>query len=259
MMLTTLMYHDVVNYGCEYTSGFLGKAADIYKITSSQFREQIEGIHALNCYAYEVKRPSDMVNFTFDDGGVSSLHVADMLESYGFRGLFFIPTKFIGKRNFMNAEEIRDLYKRGHQIGSHSYSHPLRMSSCSVHEIAGEWRTSIADLEDVLGANVISASVPGGYYSRIVAEEAAKAGIIVLFTSEPTRRVNVIDSCVVIGRLAVRRDDSFKKVMSMARGDPDTLLLQSIAWKAKKVVKAIGGEHWFQLRRFLVGDFSREV
>ena len=258
-MFISLMYHDVVDEVCEHMSGFLGKAADMYKVSCSQFRKQLDAIHSINCQAYDMHRPLDMVNFTFDDGGISSLRAADMLEGYGLHGAFFIPTKFIGKKGFMTSDNIRDLYKRGHQVGSHSYSHPLRMSACPIHEIAGEWRTSVTDLEDVLGACVISASVPGGYYSKIVAEEAAKAGIIVLFTSEPTKCINFVDSCVVIGRFAVRRDDSFEKVMSMARGDPDTLFLQSVAWKAKKVVKAIGGAHWFKLRRFLVGDFSREV
>ena len=52
-----------------------------------------------------------------------------------------------------------------------------------------EWSESRQRLEDMLGHAVTVGSVPGGYFSRAVAEAAAEAGLQVLFTSEPTTRI----------------------------------------------------------------------
>ena len=92
---------------------------------------------------------------SFDDGLYSNYTVAaPILERYGFRGMFFVPTALIGaadddnidaqhspadhdiyprgasmgsRRWFMNWGELRDLKNRGHGIGVHSRNH-VRLS-----------------------------------------------------------------------------------------------------------------------------------
>ena len=123
---------------------------------------------------------------TFDDGGVSAYtEIADRLEEKNWRGHFLIATGFISRRGFLSSEQIRELRRRGHVIGTHSDSHPLRMAACSWEQLVREWSTSVAKLSDILGEQIEIASVPGGHYSRRVAEAAARAGIKALFTSEP--------------------------------------------------------------------------
>lgn len=116
--------------------------------------------------------------------------VGDLLENLG-RGHFFITAGQIGKHGFINAAQLRELHERGHVIGSHSYSHPTRMSLCDDEILADEWARSVEMLSELLGEKVDTASVPGGYYSRRVAEAAAAAGIRILFNSEPTTRITV--------------------------------------------------------------------
>ena len=75
---------------------------------------------------------------TFDDGGVSALQTtADLLEKYGWRGVFFVTTDRIGTPTFLNADHVRELHRRGHVIGSHSCSHPERMSCCGPEQTVG--------------------------------------------------------------------------------------------------------------------------
>ena len=73
---------------------------------------------------------------TFDDGGKSAVtRVAGLLEKYGWHGHFFVTAGQINRKGLLNTEQIRRLRREGHVIGSHSFSHPVRMSHCSKEEI----------------------------------------------------------------------------------------------------------------------------
>jgi len=99
---------------------------------------------------------------SFDDGLGSNYHIAaPLLEKYGFTGWFFIVPDFISCPEFkqeefarahyinyykqeaeqmplaMSWEEIIDLDKRGHVIGSHTKTH-LRMGEKSSKDKIGE-------------------------------------------------------------------------------------------------------------------------
>jgi peptidoglycan/xylan/chitin deacetylase (PgdA/CDA1 family) len=190
---------------------------------------------------------------TFDDGGRSAhALIADLLEQRGWRGHFFITTNHIGAPSFVTVEQIRDLDRRGHIVGSHSCSHPARMSACSAEEVLAEWQRSAAVLADVLGKAVPVASVPGGFYSRAVAHAAAQAGFRFLFTSEPTASWHRVDGCLVLGRYSIDRGTSATIAAALASGRCLPRWRQSLLWNVKKVAKAVGGRGYAGLRRWLL-------
>jgi hypothetical protein len=115
-----------------------------------------------------------------------------------------------------------------------------------------EWTKSVLILSDMLGEQVDVASVPGGYYSPVVARTASAAGIRTLFTSEPTARLHDVDGCLVIGRYSVLRGMSPFAVAAIASGRISPRLQQMILWNAKKTAKVIGGESYLKLRRFII-------
>ena len=100
------------------------------------------------------------------------------------RGYCFVTTSCIGQRGFLNPSQIRELAGRGHIIGSHSVSHPARFSLLTPDAMRAEWRDSRKALEDILGGRVVTASVPGGYFSQEVAQTAAECGFCGLITLE---------------------------------------------------------------------------
>src|SRR5262245_32110687 len=115
------------------------------------------------------------VFLTFDDGFLGMYtRVAGMLEENGWHGHFFIITDRIGAPGFLNESQIRELRQRGHVIGSHSHSHPERMSHLTATQMRIEWKESTTRLNNLLGEPVEVASVPNGYYSHTVAETAAE-------------------------------------------------------------------------------------
>src|SRR3954470_18219066 len=197
------MYHDLVADGDEDASGFPGKDAALYKISARAFAAHLdaigESLGALRVAAASAAGPGSPAApapplhpapvITFDDGGESAMVAADMLEQHGWIGRFFITTNYIGTRGFLSADEIRSLAARGHVIGAHSCSHPLRMAHCSWGQLVDEWLGSCSAISEIIGAGVTEASVPGGDFAPRVAKAAAQAGIVRLFTSEPTARV----------------------------------------------------------------------
>src|SRR5690242_4916168 len=228
MKAVTLLYHDVTQAGGAASSGFNSSDADIYKLDAADFERHLEAIAGTHNYpestVEELLRRAPVrdkipVLLTFDDGGASALTAADMLDRRGWKGHFFITTDFIGSPAFVTRADIRELHSRGHVVGSHSCSHPLRISYLPDNELRLEWQKSVDTLQEILGEKVESASVPGGFYSTRVVEFAARAGIRALFNSEPVVRVSRTSGCAVIGRFGLQRDSPPELAAKFAKRD----------------------------------------
>ena len=243
-----LLYHDVVRTDDFDSSGFAGADAAIYKVPLKKFQDHLTAISGVTPGAI----------FTFDDGGISAYsYIADNLEERGWRGYFFIATNWIGKPGFLNNSQIRELRERGHIIGSHSCSHPSRISRYTLVDIIHEWSRSSAVLSDILGEPVLTASVPGGYYSKKVAGAAALAGLETLFTSEPRTHTDLVEGCLVKGRFMIQRTTSARTAAALARGAVVPQLRQFVWWNAKKVLKAVGGKAWLNFRKRTLSLWER--
>ncbi len=263
-MPITLLYHDVTPIQAEDSSGFAGPEAARYKLTPEEFARHLAAL------AGKVTRsplaastpnelrsaPRDAWLLTFDDGGTSAItEIAGQLERRGWRGWFFVSTDFIGTPSFCTHSQLRELRERGHVIGSHSCSHPERISRCSPRQLLDEWQRSRAVLSEILGEPITTASVPGGFYSAKVARAAATAGIEVLFNSEPTTRLSAVDGCLVVGRYCVYRGMSDTDATCLI-GDPLRRWRQSASWNAKKIAKKIAGPAYKLLRQQLLRRVS---
>ncbi len=258
MRACTLLYHDVVPAGRFELSGFQSADANIYKLSVEEFSRHLAAIAEQTAAAPLVSAETLLgdallprpVMISFDDGGASaSLYVADMLEARGWPGHFFITTDHIDTPGFVTGEQLRDLRRRGHVIGSHSASHPARMAACSRQQLDREWSASVRRLEGLLGEKVDTASVPGGYYSRAVAASAAAAGIRILFNSEPVTAIHEVDGCLVVGRFGVQQGVPASWAAAVVRGDRAPLAVRYFQWNGKKVLKKLGGELWLRARR----------
>jgi peptidoglycan/xylan/chitin deacetylase (PgdA/CDA1 family) len=197
------------------------------------------------------------VLITFDDGGSSALDVsAPLLEARGFVGHFFMTTGQLGAPTFCSADALRELVARGHVVGSHSHTHPVRMAVLTDEELDREWSTSYQLLSEILGAPAAVASVPGGYFSSRVARAAAMAGIRYLFTSEPVTSVSREGECLVLGRYTLRRSSPVREVASLVSRTGMARGRQWAMWNAKKALKAVGGETYLRVRASILGDSS---
>jgi peptidoglycan/xylan/chitin deacetylase (PgdA/CDA1 family) len=257
----TLLYHDVVADRDWSASGFPGGDADIYKLDSDVFSAHVERLHRSGLEPSLVHIPSSGARrrfvITFDDGGASALStIAPAIERFGWRGYFFMTTGWLGAPGFLDQDQLRALRARGHVIGSHSETHPLRMSSCSTRQLLDEWMSSVEHLADVLGERPATASIPGGAYSAAVADAAGRAGIKLLFTSEPTARSWQIGDVTCLGRFTIWRGMTAETAVALARGHGIETVRQRVAWDSKKVAKAVLGPAYQRLREQLLSTRS---
>lgn len=227
-MSVVFMYHDIVTAN-DKSSGFQNKNAFQYKVEESAFEEQVKALQG-----------KDVV-FTFDDGGESFLtKAAPLLAQYGFKGVFFISTKYIGTQGFLTKEQIKALAERGHVVGSHSHTHPEIFTKLSKEEIREEWRKSYEILKDILGETDLPMSIPNGYASKTIMEEAIKCGFTDIYTSQPTTKIKLFQKHNVIGRYVVHDNMNTEDVLRIVNSKGYRLKM-SLKWQMLNVVKGVLG------------------
>lgn len=247
-MTCALIYHDVAPARDRDRVGFPGAVAGRYKLTPADFDAHL---HALADAGASVgligSNPS--VALTFDDGGASALEIAAALERRGWVGHFFLTTTRIGTPGFLDPDGVRELVARGHEIGSHSHTHPGYMGRLSRAELAREWRQSRDALGEITGAPPRSAAVPGGSLSATLIEEAAGAGYDVLMTSTPTVRLERVGAMLVHGRYTIWASTPARRAAAYASGQPWARATAWAGWQAKSAAKRVSPEVYETLRR----------
>lgn len=234
-----LMYHDIVCHD-DKSSGFQNDNAFQYKVDVTRFEKQVK-----------VLQGHDVV-FTFDDGGDSFLtYAAPILEKYGKKGVFFISTKYIGTKGFLNENQIKELSARGHIIASHSHSHPSNISSLPEEEIFNEWKKSIIILRNIIGTNILEASVPNGYTTKSVVNAAMKNGIVKLYTSEPTIKPRSECGLTLIGRYVVHSNMSEEDVLELVT-NRKLQYKKYLIWSSLRFVKMLLGGYYDKIKSLML-------
>lgn len=108
--------------------------------------------------------------FSFDDGFVSNVRAARILEEYGARACFFVPTAFIGTalateeartrfgfsddidEGAMGWADLEDLKSRGHEIGNHTVTHGV-LAEMSDQQVVDEVNLAAEELRRRVGAS----------------------------------------------------------------------------------------------------------
>jgi peptidoglycan/xylan/chitin deacetylase (PgdA/CDA1 family) len=246
-MTNVLIYHDVAAVAERDHHGFQGATAARYKLTPDSFEAHLDAI-ARTGVSVGLAREKPRAALTFDDGGSSALDAARMLEAHGWRGQFFITTGRIGTRGFLSAAQVLELAASGHEVGSHSQTHPTYMAALPRAEIAREWQASRDALGELLGSAPRSAAVPGGFVSKVVIEEASNAGYELLMTSKPSATPVRSGNLVVQGRYSIWATTSARRAAAYARGDVLARSTLWLAWCAKTIPKKVSPRIYEALR-----------
>ena len=145
-----LMFHEVL-IATDSSSGFSSPQSCEYSVNYSDFK-------------FILKKFGSKVYYTFDDGGKSNLLPMELLFKAGIKGVFCIPTSYIGASGFLSKSDII-YHSRYHHIVSHGHNHLMK---CFDQEtLKNDWSQSLEILEGVLGKKIKDVSLPGGTFSRI--------------------------------------------------------------------------------------------
>ena len=132
-MNINLMFHEV---GLNSYSGFYRDGSYNYVISKDEFKLLIDfSIHYSSL-------TSNNYHYSFDDGGVSNMFSAEYLSKKMLKGIFFIPSNYIGKKGFLSSKDILELKNNGHVIGSHSHTHPRFINKLDYNSQFNEWNKS---------------------------------------------------------------------------------------------------------------------
>lgn len=122
---------------------------------------------------------SAMLALTFDDGTLDHLEIAaPELEKRGWRGTFYInpQSNDRARSRWLNWDGIRELHRRGHEIGNHSMSHtnPQRLAQEKQFEaLAWEIAETQRQIFEHTGARPVTYTAPYGvneeFVSRLLA------------------------------------------------------------------------------------------
>jgi peptidoglycan/xylan/chitin deacetylase (PgdA/CDA1 family) len=132
-------------------------------------------------------KPRQIV-ISFDDGYVNVLQEAvGALAQARFKAIQFLPVDFLGKSNqwdealgevsepIMNAAQVRDWLAAGHDIGSHTLTHPL-LTRLEPGQAREEIFASKRKLEDLFGRAIEHFSYPYGDWNSAVRDWVMEAG-----------------------------------------------------------------------------------
>lgn len=234
-----LMYHDVVNDLCPKSGRQIDGALQ-YTINDMTF------------WAHVKDTIKDDVVYTFDDGGCSFISpIADILERYNKKAIYFISTSYLDTPFFLTKEEVKELDNRGHIIGSHSHTHPGKISSLTREECLKEWEVSKSILEDIVGHSVSAASIPGGDISDMVIDCMVEAGYTEIYTSEPTTVVRKYKGANIIGRYGITQSMSSLAFFKLIHNQHfrNKLLLK---YKILTFAKVVLGANYNKMKQFVL-------
>jgi len=115
------------------------------------------------------------VTISIDDGHITDMRTAEMLQKYGLDATFYIPAKN-SERPVMPEDRIKTL-SRDFEIGAHTVNH-LRLPPLSDQEARSELQDGKKWLEDLTGKPVPSFCYPGGKFNSKILDMVKEAGYL---------------------------------------------------------------------------------
>ena len=220
-----LLYHELRSAQAHYS----------YVTDTAMFQRHVD--------LYARLRHSDGLRpeLTFDDGHISNLELAaPILQSRGLTARFFITAGWTGTRSaYMGWPQLRSLHQGRHSIGAHGWSHKL-LTHCTDAELQTELCKARAMLQDKLGSEITTMSLPGGRYNRRVLAACEEAGYTEIFSSIP--RAETLPLQTIVGRLNILGNMQPEWIAKLF--EPDGKLLNDLGkkYRRKETVKKLLGD-----------------
>lgn len=121
---------------------------------------------------YSVERDDKVVAISFDAswGADKTIAILDILDQYNVKTTFFLVGGWVDKY----PEMVKEIFRRGHEIGNHSDSHP-HMSKLSEQQIRDELRIMSDKVENLTGVRPTLFRPPyGDYNNRVISVSRAE-------------------------------------------------------------------------------------
>lgn len=264
----SLMYHNIVSNDDAATRADyaqLSPSITGYFVAAERFAQQLDAVMSVaDVMTYQdlqqfygsprtlfADASRSRVQLTFDDGWRGSVDVAGpLLAARGLQTMLFVTTGLIGRSHFLTASELARLPRDTFHIGSHTVTHPF-LNELDDVAITEELHRSKTELEDIVGNEVDSLSVPNGAVDDRVIRIAADCGYRYVCVSS-VHCNSVKRGPLSIGRVAIRAGTSVEQVERYASGDLSRERLRGAVLSFPK--RVLGPTRYRQLRGVLLGE-----
>jgi peptidoglycan/xylan/chitin deacetylase (PgdA/CDA1 family) len=128
--------------------------------------------------------PTKPIILTFDDGYEDFYRNAvPILLSHHFRAVSYVVSYFLGRRNYMTADQVVAIDGLGMEVGAHSRTHP-DLTTLQPDALKRQVAGSKSDLEALVHHQVLDFCYPVGRFNPVVIAAVQAAGFRDATTTE---------------------------------------------------------------------------
>lgn len=199
-----LEYHQITDEQVE-------PEGEVYNVPPAEFAAQLDYLQAQGYTTITLQDfmrvvhgkgtlPEKPIVLTFDDGYADNYTtMLPILEAHGMKAVVYVITNEIGRKNYLTFDQLKDMQRRGIEIGSHTADHlPLttldettRLKQIHESKIFLEW----GGLQ-----TIYSFSYPNGDYNADIVEILRQSEYLTAVTGEAglnTLKSNPYELCRV--------------------------------------------------------------
>jgi len=191
---------------------------------------------------YKHSMPAKPVVITFDDGTDDNYLIAlPILQKYNLKAIYFIVTDLVGKKGYLNWDQIIELPNRGMEIQSHTHTHG-NLSELSEDEIERELSLSKKTLEEKLNNKINVLALPYGRGDNKTVKEIARASGYQFACTSTWGDNNIDERTFYLERFSINTNCSMDMFKSFVELEKKTLLYYKMKKMPVRFAKMILGK-----------------
>ena len=168
---------------------------EMYNVPPAEFAAQLDYLQAegyttitLKDFMYAVKGyrtlPEKPIVLTFDDGYADNYStMLPILEAHNMTAVVFVIINELGQKNYLKFDELKDMQRRGLEIGSHTSDH-LPLTELDKTEQRRQLRESKIYLEWSGLEPICSLSYPNGAFDSEIEQLLREENYLAAVTGE---------------------------------------------------------------------------
>lgn len=160
-----------------------------------------------------------IITTSWDDGQKTDLKIVDLLRKYKIPGTFYIVVDWVDKEGFLTWGDVKDIWKHGWEIGSHTMTHPEDLKKLYDEDLHYEIQSSKDIIENILGRQISKFCYPKGRADERVKSFVAQAGYIEARGTGKPGIIEARDKLYLPGTIHVfqRKEYGNKSILDFAR------------------------------------------
>lgn len=112
------------------------------------------------------------ISFSWDDGSIYDLKLAELMNKYDIKATFFVPAKNT-EQPYLSKKGILELYKNNIDIGGHTYNH-VYLTKIPFEQVENEIKNGKNYIEDIIQKEIDFFCYPGGFYDEKISTVTQK-------------------------------------------------------------------------------------